>query len=86
MLTIIQISFICVTLVRNSFNTYNAEVNVLNVFNKEKKPKYCHFKILITEAYNNLADSADQGQTARSVQSDLDLHGPQKQPNLAPAL
>ena len=31
-------------------------------------------------------DSANQDQTVHSVQSDLDLHCPQKQLNLVPAL
>ena len=33
-----------------------------------------------------IVDSADQDQTACSVQSDLDLHYPQKQLNLIPPL
>ena len=59
---------------------------VFNIFNEEKKPKYCYFKIVLTKACNNLADSADQDQTACFVQSDLDLHSPQKQHNLVPVL
>ena len=50
------------------------------------KPKCYYFKIVLTKACNNLGDSADQDQTARSVQSDLDLHCPQKQLNLVQAL
>ena len=50
----------------------------LNTFNYKNKPKYCYFKIVLTIACDNLADNADQDQTARSVQSDLDLHCSQK--------
>ena len=57
-----------------------------NFSDLEKKPKYCYFKIVSTIACNNIADSADQDQTARSVQSDLDLHCTQKQFNLVPPL
>ena len=42
--------------------------------------------MVLTTTCNSLADSADQDQTARSVQPDLDLHCPQKQLNLVPAL
>ena len=49
----------------------------------EKKAKYCYFNTVLIKACNNLADSADQDQTVRS---DLDLHCPQKQLNLVPAL
>ena len=47
---------------------------------------YCYLKIVLTIACYNVADSADQDQTARSVQSDLDLHCPQKQLNMVPTL
>ena len=43
-------------------------------------------RFFFTVACDNLADSADQDQTARFVQSDVDLHCPQKQLNLVPAL
>ena len=40
----------------------------------------------LTIVCDNLAGGTDQDQTAPSVQSDLDLHCPQKQLNLVPAL
>ena len=64
-------------------NTYSAEL-MFSIF--LKKPNYSYFRIVLTTACGNLADSADQDQTARSVQSYFDLHCPQKQRNLVPAL
>ena len=61
------------------FNTNSAELIRSECFRLEKKAKYCYFEIVLTIACGNLADSANQDQTACSVQSDLDLHFQQKQ-------
>ena len=42
--------------------------------------------MVLTKACNNLADSADEDQTAHSLQSDLDQHCVLRQLNLVPAL
>ena len=67
-------------------NIYSAELTCFELFNKKRKPKCCYLTTVVTIACNNLANSADQDQTARSVQSGLDLHCPQKQLNLVRAL
>ena len=72
--------------VTGNINTYSAELICFELFDKKEKPEYCYLKIVITIARNNVADRAGQDQTARYVQSDLDLHCPQKQLNLVPAL
>ena len=53
---------------------------------RKRSPNIVISRLFLSVAYNNLADRADQDQTACSVQSDLDLHCPQKQLNLVPAL
>ena len=61
-------------------NNYSAELICFQRFQLEKEAQIfkCYFKIVLTIVCNNLADSADHDQTARSMQSDLDLHCPQK--------
>ena len=54
-------------------------------FNREKKPEHCYIRVVSTIACIKKVDSVDQDQTARSVQSDLDLHCTHKQYNLVTA-